>query len=44
MSMSTTFAAATSASFDGRWLVRIHPRNAAIRILGDMADSQTAGL
>jgi hypothetical protein len=44
MSMSTTFAATTSASMNGRWLVRIHPRNAAIRILNDMADFQKAGL
>jgi hypothetical protein len=44
MSMSTTLAAATSASMNGRWLVRIRPRNAAIRILSDMADSQKAGL
>jgi hypothetical protein len=44
MSMSTTLAAATSASMNGRWLVRIHPRNAAIRILSEMADSQTADL
>jgi hypothetical protein len=44
MSMSTTFAAATSSFFDGRWLVQIHLRCTVIRILSDMADSQTAGL
>jgi hypothetical protein len=41
MSKSTTVAAATLASVDGRWLVPIHLRkDAAMRILGDVADSE----